>query len=236
MAYVSSLLPLLFQDVLWRHCVYSPYPSLLVPGGALYSSPATAEKERTAFTIGRTLHRRRVMKKSARLFLSPALPLLFGGFLLAGSLLGGCYYPYEDELAPSLAPVATSYSAYYSYVWPGYYSYYGPYYYNSFWWSRPSYSYYYYTPPRRWRDWRPAPNYYRPGPGPGFGSDGPRLQSGGWNWQHRPGPNRPDFRPGSGSWPGGPAFRPNNPGFRNQPGNPGFRSPGGGQPRGGGRR
>ena len=146
-------------------------------------------------------HRRRVMKKPAKLFRSPALPLLLGGFLLGGSLLGGCYYPYDDQmtLARPVTPVYTDYPAYYGYIWPGYY--YSPYYSNSFWWPRTSY--YYYNPPRRLDAWRPAPSQYRP--------DGPHPQG----WQNRA---------------GGPS-RSNDPGFRSQPANPASRSPGGGQPR-----
>ena len=141
------------------------------------------------------------MKKTASLFFSLILPLLFGG-----ALLSGCSYPYEDEavLTQPVTPVYSRYSSYYYYdsLWPGYSYYYGPsYYYDRFRWSRPSYSYYY--PPRHWR---PAPGY-RPPP---YRPDWQRRHGGspaGRDWKNkpdrsdyydfRPG-NRPDFRPRPG--------------------------------------
>jgi len=152
------------------------------------------------------------MKQSASLFRSPALPLLLAFF--SASLLGGCYYPY-DQQAVLAQPSTVVSTGYYGYYWPGYYSYYGPYYYEpyfygGFWRSRPLY--YYPTPSRGWR------------PMPGYRPSGPRHQPG---WQNRPaGSYRPDSRP-------------SNQGVGAPPANSGgFRSPGGGggQSHGGGRR
>jgi len=128
------------------------------------------------------------MKKPASLFFSLILPLL----------LGGCYYPYEGEVALA-QPVYSGYSSfYYDSAWPGYS--YSPFYYNHVRWSRPAYVH----PPRQWR------------PAPGYRSHWPPLRPG---WQNRPGKPH-GFRPG------GPSWRPNNPGF-----NPDFRSPAGDPPR-----